>query len=720
MSLWKGSFGSLCGALAVLGAGGVQAQQAESDSPQAGAVEPASDEAIVVTAQRRATDLLDSPLAASVLSGDDLEDRQVTNLDALQFATPSLSVSNFGQGNLLNIRGIGRSEVVTQASAGVPIYRDGVATFNAYFASAEPYFDIASVQVLRGPQGTFAGQNSTGGAIFVTTRDPELAAVSGYGQLQIGSYDQIAGQAVLNVPIGDTLAFRIGGDAEARDGFYNYSGQFTGDPDRVRRAAGRLGLLWQPSSAFRAVFKVDYNHHDSGANTYAPIASPDDLFDVASDEDLFAVDEFVRTTANLSYVFGDGAILRSITGYQHGVTRQRSDSDGTALPIAALEYRATEEIVSQEINYISPDDRRLRYVLGAYYSDSNVGLPLFLVEAPPVEIEINSRLKRGNAALFGHVVFDLAPQLSVEAGARYNRATVEQDLLTTVRFGGFPLSTTPGPAGLPTQERVTGKVGLSWHPAPDHLIYGFVATGDKNAGLNVNASGPPSFDHERLTAYEAGYKLSLLDRRLRVQLGYFHYDYRDYQLSQFDPLTRQSVISNVPGRTGSDGFEAQIDGRFGGTAFNLAASYITSELPRFFSVDPRFPPPLGSPACPADGPSTTPQCRDLTGQRLPFQPRHTLSAGIEHRVETRRGSFTPRVDVGYVGPQFTTVFQTPVLDTLESRTIVNASVNYRSGPWGATLFATNLLDEEYIVAKLSGLRVAGLPQQFGLRVGRSF
>lgn len=258
---------------------------------------------IVVTAERRTTSLMSSPLSASVLSQDDLKNRSILNLDSLPFAAPALTVSSYGGGNLVNIRGVGRSEVVTQASAGVPIYRDGVPTFNAYFSSAEPYFDIKDIQVLRGPQGTFAGQNSTGGAIFVRTADPDPTGVGGYAQLGIGNYTDLQAQAAINIPISDTLAIRISGDAEHRKGFYDYSGSYSGHPDRFARAAGRVGLLWRPSDRFEAVVKVDYDYADAGANTYAPIASSNDLFDISSDTNLFAVDRFVRVGGTLLYLW---------------------------------------------------------------------------------------------------------------------------------------------------------------------------------------------------------------------------------------------------------------------------------------------------------------------------------------------------------------------------------------------------------------------------------
>ncbi len=143
----------------------VQAPQTESDTKT-------QDDAavlgtITVHAERRAEPLQTTPVSATVLSGDDLSKMGVNVVDQLQFAMPSATVNNFGQGLDFNIRGIGKAEHNTQTTTGVITYRDGVATFPGYFTE-EPYYDIATVEVLRGPQSTFGGPNATGGAVFVT------------------------------------------------------------------------------------------------------------------------------------------------------------------------------------------------------------------------------------------------------------------------------------------------------------------------------------------------------------------------------------------------------------------------------------------------------------------------------------------------------------------------------------------------------------------------
>ena len=156
---------------------------------------------VVVTAERRHTDLQTTPISATVISGGDLANLGVTMVDALQFATPGAVVNNFGQGNDFNIRGVGKGEHNSQTTVGVVTYRDGVATFPGYF-QGEPYYDVSSVEILRGPQGTFGGQNATGGAVLVTTQNPVIdGGYKGYLMAHYGNYNDTGLQGAVNLPI---------------------------------------------------------------------------------------------------------------------------------------------------------------------------------------------------------------------------------------------------------------------------------------------------------------------------------------------------------------------------------------------------------------------------------------------------------------------------------------------------------------------------------------
>src|SRR5690606_21342648 len=150
----------------------------------------------------------------------------------------------------------GKAEHNTQTTTGVITYRDGVATFPGYL-QGEPYYDIARVEILRGPQGTFVGQNATGGAVFVTSRNPEIGGgYHGYIMGSAGNYDYFGLQGAVNLPISDTLAARVAFNTDHRDSFYDITGPYTGD-DGVHTFSGRFSLLWEPSSNLSVLWKTD-------------------------------------------------------------------------------------------------------------------------------------------------------------------------------------------------------------------------------------------------------------------------------------------------------------------------------------------------------------------------------------------------------------------------------------------------------------------------------
>ncbi len=194
-------------------------------------------------------------------------------VDQLQFISPAAVVNNFGQGIDFNIRGIGKAEHNTQTTTGVITYRDGVATFPGYYTS-EPYYDIARVEILRGPQGTFVGQNATGGAVFVASNDPIInGEYTGYFQGSVADHNGFGAQGAINMPVGDTFAMRFAAYGEKRDSYYDIEGPYTGD-DGVQLASGRIGMLWEPSDSFTLNFKVDYNYQDLSAYPADPVNSP--------------------------------------------------------------------------------------------------------------------------------------------------------------------------------------------------------------------------------------------------------------------------------------------------------------------------------------------------------------------------------------------------------------------------------------------------------------
>src|SRR5258708_4630194 len=331
-------------------------------------------EQIVVTAERRSTDLQLSAIAATVLTGEHLTKLNVNTVDSLMFNTPSLTVQSSGENALVNIRGIGKSDGGAQDSSGVLIYRDGVSTTPNGLISDEPYYDIASIEVLRGPQGTFAGQNATGGAIFINEAEPTVDHFGGWVEGQYGNYNDVRVRAAVNIPLSEQLAIRLATDDENRDTFFNMTGPWNGNPGKLHSTNWRLSTLWEPTDSFKAVLKLDYNYIDHGGSPAGPFnGTTKHVFDVASDSHLAGLERQYRAVLQLSQRFADGITLKSISGYQDGRLSYSLDADGTATPPPAglspevFVARAKDRTVSEEINLVSSDTGPFTWIVGGVY-----------------------------------------------------------------------------------------------------------------------------------------------------------------------------------------------------------------------------------------------------------------------------------------------------------------------------------------------------------------
>ncbi len=241
---------------------------------------------IKVTAIRLAVDVMHAPVSMTAINGDDLGRNEIHNTTDLQFFVPGLSVANQVLNTIINIRGMGSGFPLPTASQGVPIYRDNLLV--PPNAGDEPLWDIENVQVLRGPQGTLVGSNSTGGAVFINTVSPTLGDTHGYAQVEGGNYHHFNVQSALNLPLGDSLAARVGMYYEKRDSFstnlspQNFealgdipSAQIPSEPGNLNMVAARGSVLWKPNDHVQVLGKVDYfqNKTDFSADKPIPVAS---------------------------------------------------------------------------------------------------------------------------------------------------------------------------------------------------------------------------------------------------------------------------------------------------------------------------------------------------------------------------------------------------------------------------------------------------------------
>jgi len=687
---------------------------------------------LVVTAERRHEDLQRSAISATVLTGNDIANAGIVTVDQLQFATPGAVIDNFGQGIDFNIRGIGKAEHNSQTTVGVVTYRDGIATFPGYFQE-EPYYDIASVEILRGPQGTFGGQNATGGAVFVNTNDPIInGGYKGYFQGQVGNYTDFALQGAVNLPISDTLAARFAFNAESRDSFYKFTGPnggaYDGNPGKIRVGSGRISLLWKPDDALSVLFKTDFNYLNLGAYPADPYNATNDPFRLTANSPQEGLDRFGRSVLKIDYVLPDGITIRSVSGYQKGITAYQADLDGTAVLNSFFADTVTETLWSEEFNIISPDKGFVTWVVGAYADGDKYIFPppfKFVIDTPPLGfpngIPAFQYLLQGTnpesaVAAFGQVSFQLPAGVQIQIGGRHTSAKTT-NYVQVLQFG-LPIQDTQ----TAKYSNTSGKLSLNWTIDPNNFVYAFASTGFRPGGLNVpvGLGTPAAFGAEKLTDYEVGYKATAFDGHLRTQVDAFYDVYKNFQvIVGYPTFPTFGFELNNPNASHLYGFEAQTQAAFGHFALDAGTTIMHSSLGRFFATDPRI---ASVTACdPQGGPSST-SCIDLTGHSQTYAPNFTINIGAQYAaILSGEDTLTPRLNYGYVGTQWATLFENPALgDHLSGRSIAGAQLAWQHAHFITTLYGTNITNREYVGALNSGLRFVGPPRQFGVRFLTTF
>jgi iron complex outermembrane recepter protein len=736
-------------------------------------------ERIVVTAERRTQDMQTAPISVTVLNEKMLEDKGVVNLTTLQYAAPGIKISDYASANTFNIRGIGQSQVDIDLPSGVAIYRDGVPTLTGYFQNA-PYYDMASVEVLRGPQGTFSGKSASAGAVYIRTRDPELDEITSSLMGGVGNYGFYEWTGIFNRPIGDELALRVAVHGERRDSLFDniftnplpgnihYGGPFQGDDNR-RLDSIRGGLKWQPTEAFTAVFKLDIDdlyfgsHATSGMVRSGPDAGvEEDVSNPIANGPHKYVDRGQRSSLKLTYELEDGIEINSLSGYSFVKTRANWDSNGSRPEPGAFLSGGKFENISQEFNIISPSDQRFTWVVGLFgqsyrsvlYPEPEDGFELHIGnDLPPplfpvtfTELAFYSTWKKHEHwyAAFGEIEYDLTDQLEVEVGARVGHYEFVQFTQAFLDFSGgivIPFNQPPGGVTDPYEEdEFDWKVALNYQINDDHFVYGLVSRGHTVGSVNIFSSPltpvtghHTAYDPMKVLNYELGWKGTFVDEQVLTQMNVYYQTFDGYQanfalttpgipvidtIGEFKNAKTESIIYGV---------ELGIQASFEDWTFDAGFAYSKSKLGSFGTILNVFDPVFGG------GPSI-----DLDGAKTPFAPEVTANAGVAYTflIGDEGGEptkVTPRIDVAYWTDSYANLFQNRAT-LLEGQTLLNGSVRVEAAEdWEIFFWGSNLTDERFAAAKQNvagnggalGDEIVGIvymapPRLLGVRVTHDF
>lgn len=585
---------ALCVATATAAAGPAAAQ--EASPPAASAAEDSLLEEIIVTATKREQRLQDVPVSITAVSGEMIQERQISDLRSLQGYVPNMAILNSGVNPVVYIRGFGSGPNNVAFDQEVSVYLDGIyGGRGAQFTA--PFFDLERMEVLRGPQGALFGRNTAAGAISLIsakpTRDFEGLASAAYNFEREG-YE---GTVVLSGPLSETLGARFAGKLVRQQGFLKNVATGEDDPELDEELA-RLTLRWQPTSGTDISLKGEYGRHlyTGGVTHSGSLTGPTNFTDEHFISDPYGAlpgkeqsgikSGNVVLTAN--FALGEHT-LTSISGWSHFTTRRLTAYDefspDRTVPAGGANARFANgfpedfDQYSQEIRLASPTGGTFEYVVGAYYDTSDYHLHQDsyyrdLLGGTVTGTQSTDFFQDSDSfSLFAQPTLRITDQLRAIAGLRYSHTKKSADF-TSRTVSGVGLSPIgPAVSGKLSEDYVDPSATLQYDIAPDVMLYATYGRGSKSGGFvsntyNVQPAGF-QFKPERSTNYEAGIK-STIAGRATVNVSVFLTEFEDLQQSAYDPDRRTFFTRNAASAS-SRGVEAELQWALT-RAFQLNAS----------------------------------------------------------------------------------------------------------------------------------------------------
>jgi outer membrane receptor protein involved in Fe transport len=643
----------------------VQAQAVAS----AGADDGSELEQIVVTARKRVERLQDVPIAITAVSGDFVRKLNVERLEFLSPTIPSLKVSERTGSDTIGIRGISSGvNLGFEQSVGQVI--DGFFYGRSRFTRAA-FLDVERVEVLKGPQGALIGKNTTAGVINITGRRP-TDSFEGYGALayQFDGGSGVSAELGASGPVSDTLSARWALRYEDRDGWVKNVANGNHEPS-INQITTRGSLLWKPTSELTALAQWTHgNYENKGSSNQlafcdaeltaflvsrnvAPDCKADYRRNVLAPVNGTGNFERFRTNLDMVGLTVDwslgGHTLTWLSGYARFRSSDAPEGDRTPLELLTAAVDESYRQYSQELRVASPTGNTIEYIGGLFYLHSKqktdfavtatltpLGTPLAFTNL------ILTDQKSDTYAVFGQATVNLG-QLALTVDGRY---TWEDKSASQIEYPAVPYTRTPLPAPLPpvfnthdvSQARherdFSPGVTLKWKPNDGVMTYASWRRGFKGGGFDAQADLKQQdavdnfqFGAERVTAYEAGAKLTLADRRLTFGAAIFRSDFKDLQVSLIDNSSATGIIITRVGNAAaarSQGVELDTTWRpLSGLTLFGAVTYLEATFRNYDGANCYF----GQTA--AQGCSVATGTQDVSGTALPLAPKWAASMHAE-------------------------------------------------------------------------------------------
>lgn len=689
---------------------------------------------IIVTAQRRAERTQDVPISITALGADALAQANVKQLGDIVKLTPALRFdyqANFVQPT---IRGVGNAVVTAGGGSNVGIYTDGFYSPNPLAADFQ-LLNVESVQVLKGPQGTLFGRNTTGGAILVTTTRPSTDTRM-VGEMSYGRFNAFQAKAYATTGLSDRAAFDLEGNYSSGDGYLrNIIAAGPRHPGSYENWTLRAGLSIDLTDSIDVLLRYSHQQVDDATNvalailqqdgvTYAPFQGlPEQLpgslvatkyrdvaiVDSARPYFRFNADIF-QGTVGFDLGFAD---LTSYTQYREDKSDIVSDNDQTGASINYNRIPVTDKTFTQEFILASRPGSRLQWTAGLFYFNYvDAFAPLELgTSEDNVYIEGASHSRTQSIAAFADFTYQLTDKLFLTAGARYSRDRFDR--------GAFRLSLINPPFDLANQsfpalktERVTPRAVIRYALDDSSSIYASYTKGYKAPLVDVIAGG--NVDPELMDAYEIGFKHAT--RAFSFNLASWYYDYKDLQISIYkDNLSQilNAATARIYGVEGDVSYRVTPDFTLTAGGAFVDAKYKSFPNGSYFDIC------TDAATCGANYGFWTLFPTDASGKRMQRAPRFTATLGASYGMDLANGRLMLSGSLYHTSKIFFDLseqFHQKAYDLVGLR----AEWTDPSGRMKLAVYGDNLLGEKYIT-QIAGNAPSigagwGAPTTFGISV----
>ena len=723
-----------------------------------GALSQAVLEEIIVTAQKRETTLQSEPLAVSAFTGEDIVRAGGVDANVLGYMVPNLHVGEETNrdGLSMTIRGVSGTDVRNASDPTTAFHVDG--SYVPRLSGAQAYFfDVERVEVLRGPQGTLYGRNSTAGVVNVITNKPDLDGFSGLADVAVGDYGLLQFNGVLNVPLSDRAGARVAVMSNDRDGYRDNAP--SADGDDADDLGVRVHLAFEAGDT-TSVLITGERYERGGVGGVASFATfpMDDTGLLTSDPARVNPidtqgfrdngDSNVRFDVNHGFSDLDFTYQAAFRSHERDFL---ADADFTAEPRIQSFVRETtkSETWTHEARLTSTGDGPFQYIAGVYLLDEEIDGD-FVVGLTHVRFGPAFRVRfvdRGlineSAAAFLHGTYELSDRLRLTAGLRHTRdekdkggnpadlgasADAATGSFQTVGLENGPTFFLAPQLANAEWDETTWKLGLDYRVSDNSLLYGHASTGFKAGGYNRGSQARPGaplviYNPETVTALEAGWKSTTGNGRVRINLAAFVYDYRDLQLGQTFTDEAGTITNQTVNASNASvwGIELEAEALIGESGRGvIALGHLATEFEEFTGVDD--PLMVGN------------QSLSATGNELTRAPGLTGTLMLEPVVwRFEGGSLTPRAMLHYESDAYLGVLNRD-FEKRDGFTRTDVSVYFESARqnWYAEAYVRNLEDHDVATyMECFDFRQMGVPVQqcerayasprtWGVRLGLRF